>query len=237
MVGSPQNQTTSKEMPAAPPPLDAPGATGQQPARPGDQQPGHPQPPSGYGPYAADPNRRPGWATAIGIISICVGSYYALSLVCTPIALVFQRLIMAHHGMQNTIAQTMPPWYLPVVLTMSAIAGIGGVILLIGGVKLLKRRPAAITWHMVYALLLIVVAVAQAIQSVALTAHMAANMPAHMQKMMRPFTGIGAVFGLLWTCAYPVFCLVWFNRRKTKDAIARWRTTAQSHMRPWRGGP
>lgn len=126
--------------------------------------------PSSAGFNDADfPESRPGWPTGLGIFSIVWGSLGLLCGACATAMTFIQGPMlewaakMQAQGPQNPNAPTMPTGPVPVELqpNVAQILGavlhpLGGLILLVAGIMLCMRKPAARMLHLVYAVVSVI---------------------------------------------------------------------------------
>jgi hypothetical protein len=169
------------------------------------------------------------WPAVVGIIAIVIGAGGFLYNACGAVGafvvgMVFQR--MPSTGMPPEVFQVKPGW-VGVMLVMSLLCGV----LLIPGIALLQRRRWSAAWLRIWSVAAIVLAVAGSviearIQGENMTRMMTAtSMPAGAGPSPAFFqaTAIGgAVFNAVLRCAFPVFLLIWFTRRKIRDEVAAW---------------
>ena len=80
--------------------------------------------------------------------------------------------------------------------------------------KILYAVPAAIIGYLMN------VAMFEAMQEAAGSSP--APMPAGFFGVLQKLGAAGAVLGLLWFWALPVFLLVWFSRSRIRDEVAGW---------------
>jgi len=194
---------------------------------------------------APPPPRRPAWPTPIGIISICLAS---LSLACDGMNLVFQLLVMAvfqtvstagtQPGVQMSEAATGP-------LMLAGADLVAAVVLLVGGILLLKRRPVARAIHLIYAMskmlilligvTLLVVAIREASAAAATTMPTTGPAPGSTAGM-KAFFLMGGGFGVISKALgllYPIFLLVWFLRAPVVNEVRTWALSARAAQREW----
>lgn len=106
------------------------------------------------------------------------------------------------------------------------IALVLAVLILIAGIKLLKKRRSGLSWSNRYAwaslagkavtLVLTFIYTIPAMREAAVDP----AMPAAAQSIMRTSMTVGAVGGVIVTCAYPILTLILLNRPKTKEWFA-----------------
>ncbi len=176
------------------------------------QMPSTPQPPQqAPDPQPSQPPKRSAWPTVIGVISIVLA---ALGIVCTPVSLGMQSVNPA----QKQMLRHFPDWW-PTWILASSVLGVGfGVLLLIAGILLLKRRPAGRTLHLLYAIASIVMGAVGGVLTALALGEALGDLPGPARA--------GAIGGLAGgTCggaAYPIFLLVWFFRGKVRADVAAW---------------
>ncbi|HUU22125.1 MAG TPA: hypothetical protein VM389_06270 [Phycisphaerae bacterium] len=179
----------------------------QQPQQAGYPQQAYAQWPQGYPPPLPPRSK---WPTVIGVISIV---FAGIGLLCLPFA-VLGRFI---NPAQKQVYQYLPSWY-PIYETFSYVLGVGfAVLLLVGGILLLKRRPAGRTLHLAYAVAATVMAVFGTIL-MTMSISRTGNMPPPMRY---GFIG-GAIGGMCGGLAYPIFLLVWFLRAPIAAEARGW---------------
>jgi hypothetical protein len=173
------------------------------------------------------------WPAVVGIIAIVIGAGGFLYNACGAVgafvvAIMFQR--MPPTGMPPQVMQ-IKPGLEGVMLVMSLLCGV----LLIPGIALLQRRRWSAAWLRIWSVAAIVLAVAGSviearIQGENMTLMMTAtSMPAGAgpNTAVLQATVIGtAVFNAVLRCAFPVFLLIWFARRKIRDEVAGWKASS-----------
>jgi len=183
-------------------------------------------PPTEAGPPAVPPTEST-WVTVIGIIGIVYASIGLFGGVCGLGGSAMMSFIpsMAPHGKSMPSTVAMGPW-----LILSNLAGmVLAIVLLVGAIGLLKRRPWSRGVLMGWAVADIVVTVLGLFASVVMQKAMFAEMarqqhgaPPGTENMM--FVGVlfGACFGLIWGWGPPIFTLIWFSRAPIKQEVAGW---------------
>jgi hypothetical protein len=170
-----------------------------------------PQPPYTQTPaYYPPQQKRSVWPTVIGIISIILAS---LGLLCTPLVTITNAI----NPTTQQVYEYLPDWY----RTWEIVGMFGGivfaVVLLIGGITLLKRRPVGRTLHLVYAVVSFAVAVVNVVIFATIIGQ-TAGMPAPMRAGLIG-GGVGGTCGGL---IYPVFLLIWFLRAPIAEEVRTW---------------
>jgi hypothetical protein len=175
------------------------------------------------------PPRRASWPTAVGIISICLGS---MNLFWVLAGAAMQSAATELPGKANVQMQL--PEFRDLQISAQVLGSVVNLVLVTAGILVLKRRPLGRPLHLLYALL--------GIGSAAFGLYVAMTMmPAMLRKMaavspesgrmlgvMKASMTAGMVMGIAWGCAYPVFLLIWFHLSKVRLEVNRWTTGAAS---------
>lgn len=177
------------DLPAMPPPV-------REPAPPG---------------APLGPPRRPGWATAIGVISVVLAG---MGLICTPISLAMQDLLpkLMPGAPIIDIRDYYPEWYGTYYTIMIFVGLALAVLHLAGGITVLRKHTLARALYLTWAGANLVLTVINIVISLAFMDLSSAP------RTVRIATIIGIPVGL----AYPVFLLIWFNRAKIKQQVSAW---------------
>ncbi|MDF1861941.1 MAG: hypothetical protein P1U87_17110 [Verrucomicrobiales bacterium] len=181
------------------------------------------------------PRSKANWSRTIGIIALIFGSLGFLGALASPFT-----FLVAKHSMKTLESQGADPDRIADYvdrlggLTVYSAIGLGilGVLLALGGFKLIKRRPVASILLHVWAALKIVlgsylqyrnwslVKLQLDIQNSATgISESAAQIT---EKITTVIVGVASVGGILWMLALPVFLLIWLSRRKIKAEIREW---------------
>jgi len=180
----------------------------------------YPAPGSYGGVYPGLQARKPSWPIVVGIISLCVAGLFGLM---TIVGLLMNVLGLGNVQQREMMA-SMPDWFHPYQWIGGLFTIATYVVLAIGGVMLLKRRRAARTLHVAYALMGILMAIVGLVVMITMMNHMPLppNAPPQAQAMLKPIMAIGAIFGMVFALAYPTFVLIWFTRPKVAQHIQTW---------------
>ncbi len=170
-------------------------------------------------PQYAPPEKKPAWPIAIGIISIVLGS---LMLICVPISMG----INAYNPEAAATQEQFPEWSQTYSIISSLISMGLAVLLLVGGILLIRRRAVARPLHLLYAVVTVLMAVVGTVVffSVILPSVDTADLPRGTAIGMK----FGAVVGTFLNVAYPVFLLIWFLRGTIRDQVRSWAAGADS---------
>lgn len=119
-------------------------------------------------------------------------------------------------------------------IVQGLVMAIVALMLLVGGIKLLKRQAGSIGLLKGWALLKLVTGIGGTIfqtqmtrEQMAITLKQAGEAAGSAgNQMTETFVGIGmmigVVFGVIWLAILPVFLLIWFARAAVKAEVARW---------------
>lgn len=173
------------------------------------------------------------WPTAVGVISIVLGSLGALVWAWSALAPLFMgtfaTFASANHPEMNATIQAQKD---TAVWTVSAgsLNTITSLLLMISGIGLANRSPwspgAARLWAMLKIPVAIFAVIATGITQRAMYQAMAKqpNGPsaaaAGMGSALTVFTG---ALSLAWGWAFPIFMLIWLSRPKVRAEIAGWK--------------
>lgn len=226
-------------------------------------------------PSYSPPVKRTVWPKVIGIISIVIAGLGMLCGTCNTISGIAGRAMVpfmrgmfkmpmatsrpttgptmpidpkAAADMMDKLLEGMTPLYTIQAIT-SFVGLLAAILLLVGGIKLIRRRRCAQTLHLVYAILgIISVCVAIALHSYSMSIMtdtmgglpfgemdpgMDPAMGEQMSNLMRAQFSMMSVFGAIMIGAtglpYPVFLLVWFLRPKVRREVEGWNGPAAEY--------
>ena len=168
------------------------------------------------------PPRTSGWPTVLGTIAIVFGAFGVLGGVWAIVAPVFVEQ-MANLGLQQDVKMAaMRKW--ASWSRVSAVATIAAaMILLAGGIGLVKRAHWGVGVIQAWAVIRMAVAVGSGV----LAGMVQWETLAGMRQQGFPIAGetvmaFSVAFSVLWGWALPVFMLIWFGRRRIRDEVAGW---------------
>ncbi len=163
----------------------------------------------------------PRWPKVVGVLSIVFGSLAVVFGIGTV------ALLPVWGGMlesQLNGAPLPPTMQLsPMVIGVTAFGALVNLLLVIAGAMLVARRPAGRSLHLAYAVFGVLstfAGVFYQLQNQAALHAWAADYPDNefIQRMASSSQGagqiIGLVFGLCFTLAWPLFCIIWFGMIK-----------------------
>jgi len=111
---------------------------------------------------------------------------------------------------------------------LSLLATLVAVMLLVGGIRLLRRRASSVALLRAWAVAKLVLALLLAGYALLIFASNLEMMQAELQPSgtsadtMRAAAFFGVAFNLIWQWALPIFMLVWFSRAPIRASTARW---------------
>ncbi|MCH8881719.1 MAG: hypothetical protein IID34_17775 [Planctomycetes bacterium] len=191
-------------------------------------------PPTQPGTIAA-PQRPANWPKVIGTIAIVFGSggiLVGLWGAASPFGMRLFEWAMEQSqpsavvDRQVAAMQAWLPWTVGSSLLAVAIA----ILLLLGGVRLTKRKRSSMRLLKFWAVMQIPVVVIVTIAEMLMQERLFEIMGQSPGGIPMPFGGgfadlmlvVGLVFGLAWGWALPVFLLIWLTRGKIKNEVAGW---------------
>ena len=181
----------------------------------------------------AIPPKPSSWPMVIGVIATILGSLAVLGgcfgLVSSLFLDQFMSLVPQSEAAEMTSALD---GLKPALIISGALTMVLAIVLLIGGIGLLRRRAWGRSTCLTWAGLKMVLVVGNSVlsyivqqaqfQAMAEDPNMAGNMPGFLPALMQAMGAVGLVIGLIWGWALPIFMLIWFSRRKIKAEIAQW---------------
>ncbi len=191
-------------------------------------------PPTQPGTIAA-PQRPGNWPTVIGTIAIVFGSggiLVGLWGAASTFAMRFIEWALEQSqpsgvvDSQVAVMEAGIPWTVASSLIATAIA----ILLLLGGIRLNKRKRSSMRLLKFWAVMKIPVVVIVTIAGILMQELQFEIMGQSSGGMPMPFGGgfldimmaIGLAFTLAWGWALPVFLLIWLSRGKIKNEVAGW---------------
>ncbi len=154
-------------------------------------------------------------ATALGILTVWVGNPVYKFMPKTPV-LAKQMQMEAQMQDRMMVASV-------IALGMTVVLA---VLILLAGIKLLKKRRGGLVWSNRYAwaslAAKVVTLVLTFLYTIPAMREIAVDpaLPAAAQAVMRSTMAIGAVVGVVVTCIYPILTLILLNRPSTKAWFA-----------------
>lgn len=157
------------------------------------------------------PPRRPGWATAIGVISIVWAS---MTLLCNVVS-------QAREMEQPEWLDSLPQWMGTYQAVSTVVGLLAAIILLVGGIQLLKRRRSGRTCCLLYSgINLVTTAIGVIILVIWLLPAMREQMVPGGPYEIALIVGISA--GIAIPTGWPLFLIVWFNLPGIRRQMEQW---------------
>ena len=178
------------------------------------------------------------WKKIIGIISIIFGALAIIQSAMAPVMIPFTRATMESSVTDDAGKEKLDAYIEKLTslsMMSSVILGLLSVLLLVGGVLLIKQNKIAPTLLISWAILKMVAGgylnfknyllMQDQFEILTPTAQIE-GFGAAETEMFNNITSISAMVGLvggtLWLMAFPIFILIWFNRRKIKAEVRGW---------------
>jgi len=182
--------------------------------------------------------KKSGWPTPIGIIAIVFGGAAALASVIGIFTNSAMSGLLSELGVDKDFMER----HWAAATLMPILAAVLGTLLLISGILLIMRRRVASSLMLVWAVAKIAFVIVQAPLNMAMQKEMMPRMMEQQKKIIEASSkgsgqkieapdmsgimdvaaGVGAVVGVVWGMALPVFLLIWFSRRKIREDMASW---------------
>jgi hypothetical protein len=203
--------------------------------------PNHPVPPAvppteiGYAIPPAPPST---WPTVIGVIAIIFGVFGCLAAIYAALSPLIAEAV------SRGVSTSRPTGFelasrMPVLTVIGSLLALGlAILLLVGGITLIRRSASSRGLCVTWATLKILYAVANTavsyflmkpvLDEMAQTQAQGAGMPPGFMQQMMAF---GMCVGFVWVLALPIFMLIWFSRAKIKEETASWSPAHSETMR------
>ncbi len=175
------------------------------------------------------PAEPPQWPKNLGILAIVFGILGALGGLCGALGAVAGEYMQTFAGVN---AEQMPAALNPKFVILSAVVQIIGmgvaIILLVGAIKLTKRRAKSRTILLTWAAIKIVLVFASSFVGFFTIKHQFSAMPTQGGQSLFTAETVemlaigGTAIGVLWGIALPVFMLIWLCRVTIRAEIASW---------------
>lgn len=185
------------------------------------------------------------WPAVLGVISIVLGGFGVLRNSCGVFGAFSTGLITTFFSsqpgasgpeMQQQVALMQAGMPSPMLSVLEAcLALLTSVLLLIAGIRCVRRESMARVLHLVWAGARVLVAVltcvvgyltmqsqAKVMQGMGGAGGGAAGMPPGFAGYMSIMGMVGIVLTFAWGVAYPVVVVVWFSKPKVKAEVAGW---------------
>ena len=180
----------------------------------------------------------PKWPKTLGIIAVVFGGAGLLQSLTSPLGIFLVRNQMnelTKQGADQAAIDEYIATYTGFVHTSTATLGSVAVLLLVGGILLLRKRRISSPLLQGWSILKILVggfflfktaALTRLQMSIMLEPTLGAAGPGTDMQMIGQITSWAMWFGLglgfIWLVALPVFFIAWFNRLRIKEEMAAW---------------
>lgn len=185
-------------------------------------------------PPASGDSKPSQWPKLIGIIGILFGALALLQSAMAPLMIPFTRKSMESTiGDDEAMLEKLDAYMtdLTALSTLSAIIfALLAIVLIVGGVLLIKRQRAAKHLLLAWAVIKIVAGLFINFKNYGLTKtqleFLMPTMEGSGSEALNNITNISATVGLIggsiWLIALPVFLLIWFSRARIRRETAQW---------------
>lgn len=177
----------------------------------------------------AQPAKQAIWPSVLGIIYVVLGSLAALGALLTPFFMWVMDMAAEHMPESESAIFNQYRQHMGALWAVSAAGLVLGLLVLLGGIFLVRRRAASRPILLLWALLKPVYGVLYAwlnyVTTVELGEAMANSEMAGPMAMMdlQPLAAGSSVFSALFYAALPIFTIIWFLRPKVREEVSRWR--------------
>lgn len=199
--------------------------------------------PTNIAPPLPPPSQRlpasPVWPTVLGSILICIGCFGVLTNAAGGIISCFMPGMMSGFAQNSGPAQPMMAAQMDVIeryavwtVLSAVIMSLLGVMLLVAGIGMVRRRQSAVNWIRAWAILRILWAFPASYIGFLITsetframAKAAADSGTAVSGFTAFMQGIGIftiALAMIMSCALPAFLLIWFALDKVRTDIAHW---------------
>jgi len=175
------------------------------------------------------------WPGILGTFAIIFGAAGTLQNGCGTVSSLFQKQIYSmfadalpaaadSFAAQNAASER----YLWLNVGLSLLATLVAVMLLVGGIQLLRRRASSLALLRAWAVAKLVLALLLAGYGFLIFTSQLEIFEAELQPSgastttMRVAAFFGIALNLIWQWALPIFMLVWFSRAPIRASTARW---------------
>lgn len=194
------------------------------------EQPQHPMDPAPPVSYMGMDEPASKWPTAIGTISIVLGSIGLLCYGCNSLSNIASPMFSGMIPPEQRPPD--PPAHLAAIqISQLCIAFLLSLWLLIAGIGLVKRRRWSRSNHIAWAFAKILISVVSAVISFVVLEDFVNMINDQMSTggQTPPFTFSSQLFmiilivSIVWYLIYPIFVLIWFSRATVKAEVQQWR--------------
>ncbi|MBN1490611.1 MAG: hypothetical protein JXA69_11900 [Phycisphaerae bacterium] len=175
------------------------------------------------------PPARSTWPTVVGILAIVFGAVTIIFGVFGLVSTSFEDFFLSSMSPEQAAeTQRITASYQPWMIGSACVALVLAILLLVSGIGVVQRRRPGARRLRVWAYLSIPYAVAAMIMQAVLQSELievtqAGIGPTGTPGVLEEIIVVPMLlFGLAWSCAGPVFVLVWFSRKSIKAEVADW---------------
>ena len=163
----------------------------------------------------APPVKRQLWPRIFGIVS-CV--FAGQAILITPLVMWFNRA----NATSRKVMDLFPAWHTRLT-NYSMVLGMAlGAMLLVAGLKTMKRQQTGKTLHMLFATISLLSVLVSAVAYCHAQSHVDTSGLTGAERAGIMGGSVGGILGSLFGAAYPIFLLVWFTRPKIQRDIEQW---------------
>lgn len=178
-----------------------------------------PAPPTVPGPVPQQKTQS-SWPVVLGTIAVVLATLSVLAILIAVVT----PMLTSNYG--EMFGEDFADQMRGLTLVGAVVSACVAVLLLAGGISLLRRRRRSIATIKIWAALKIIVTFVGTMYGLthqpdyaAMNTQTPGGPPVGL---MQTFSTVGAVLGILWGCALPVFMLLWFRRSRIKEETAGW---------------
>lgn len=176
-----------------------------------------------------------GWPRTLGIITIVfgvLGILGGLVAVINPLILRKQLESYVQLGADAVAVDAYMDKMVPYQITLAVLTFTAGLLLLAGGLFLIKKRAIAVKLLLAWGVYKIGIGIYTTIQSFPMVREqmeimqsstaLAGDAGETIGQITSIATTFGLVAGLVWVAVLPVFLFVWFSRAKIREQVKVW---------------
>jgi hypothetical protein len=176
-----------------------------------------------------------GWPKTLGIITIIfgvLGSLGGLLAFVNPFILRSQLQNYVQLGADPVVVDAYIDKMVPYQITLAVLTLTAGLLLLAGGLTLVKKRVIAVKLLLAWGVYKIGVGIYTTVRSLPMVREqmeimqsstaLAGEAGEAIGKFTSIATTFGMIAGLVWAAVLPVFLFIWFSRAKIREQIKAW---------------
>lgn len=176
-----------------------------------------------------------GWPKILGIITLVFGTLGSLGGLVSFLNPIFLRKQMESFVELGADAADVAAYIDKMVTyqtTLAVLTSTAGVLLLVGGLALIKKRPVAVRLLLVWGVYKIGNGIYSTIQGIPMAREQMEIMQSAnafgsdageaIGQFTSIATSVGLIVNLIWVMVLPVFLFVWFSRAKIREQVKSW---------------